>query len=105
MEPIKDLYGDYLMRLAQQFPGLDNLLVQGGFVPADQLHDYANAYGPGGQFYDPYLQSQAARASGRQQPPLFAINGAVIAGHGTLRDGVFEWGPQMTAPYTGMPKV
>lgn len=105
MEPIKDLYGDYLMRLAQQFPGLDNLLVQGGFVPADQLHDYANAYGPGGQFYDGTLQSAAARAAGRQAPPPFAVDVYARLGFGTIKDGVFEWGPQMTAPYTGMPKV
>ena len=103
MEPLKDLFADYLMRLAEQYPGLDDKLT--AYIPADKIHDYANAYGPGGQFYDGQLQAQAARASGRQQPPAFAVDTYVRLGFGSVFDGVFTWSPAMTAPYTGLPKL
>lgn len=105
MEPIKDPYGDYLMRLAQQFPGIDQLIIAGGFVPADQIHDYANAYGPGGQFYYEPFNMAAARQSGRIQPPAFAVPFYEASGMGKSVDGVFVWSKEYTAPYSGMPKV
>lgn len=103
MKPLTG-FTEYRMRVAQA-TGAADLFAQLDAELGPEAHDYAQAYGPGGAFANGYLDMQAARASGRMQPPPFAVAIYEQAGYGKSVDGKFEWAASFTEPYSGMPKL
>lgn len=103
MEPLTGIT-EYKMRVLQA-TGNARLRDELTALLGDKFAEYAQTYGWGGPLSSPYLDSQAARAAGLQEPPAFVVDAYAKAGYGTVVDGKFKWGPSFTSPFTGYPEL
>lgn len=67
----------------------------------EQMNEYINAYGVGGQFYDPTLNMEAARSYQLSvvTPARFAWAGYVKRGDASVEGGTFKWLPAAFPAY------